>query len=287
MVFLSIVITLVFERLFIQFQTYRQFNWLRDYTLWINDFISLGRFNAWLSAIIIVLPLLFIEQFVEGIFENGLFGLFKLAFGVVILYLCLGPKDLDQQIDDYIHAVGAGDQGLTTQSAEALNGGAVSSTLKEQNIQVVGAVFIQAHRRIFGCLFWFIALGPIGAVVYRLIDQLSSLEFANNGLSQTQSKLKMIMGYLEWISTRVSLFCFMLTGHFEAAFSAYRKSSEEGVEMNQTNQNILSQAGMGAIQYQDIHSDDEAVKAVKKARGLVLRSIVIWVLISFLVGFYK
>lgn len=284
MIFLSIIITLVLDRIFNQFQSYRQFKWLQDYSNWIEDVLSITRLPAWVSLAILILPLLFAVSFLEGIFANGLWGLFELAFYVVVLFLCLGPLDTDQQVDDYLHSIDTGDQQNRDDVAAAILGKKSEQGIAKQATQVIEAIFTASHRRIYACLFWFVVLGPIGAVFYRLIEQSQFLKIGDNQTLIISTKAKILIAYLEWIPARLSIGAFMIVGHFEGAFNGYKKAAKEGIEMDETNQHILSLGGRGAIQFSEIENDNQASNQVTKARGLVLRALVVWLLFCLMIS---
>jgi len=285
MIFLSIVITLVLDRVFTQLQTFRQFKWLQDYAAWMDDVLSISRLPAWVSLAVLLMPLLLVLSFVQGIFANGLFGLFALAFNVVVLFLCFGPMDVDQQVDDYLHSIDTGDEQERIKAASALRETSVDADISNQAGQVVNAILAASHRRIFACLFWFVLLGPLGAVFYRLVEQGFALSLKDSALSKLKEKFQDLLGYLEWVPARLTVAAFMLGGHFEGAFSGYRKAANDYVDIDEANQQILAASGRGAIQVSAVKSDSDASDQVKKARGLVLRSLVVWLLFSLLLAF--
>jgi len=282
MIFLSIVITLVLDRVFSQFQSFRQFKWLQDYADWMTDVLSISRLPTWVSLVVLLLPLLLALSFVQGIFANGLFGLFALAFNVIVLFLCLGPLDTDQQVDDYLHSLDADDEAKQVKSASELCEKPADSTLFLQASQVTNAVFTASHRRLFACLFWFVLLGAMGAVFYRLVEQSVKLNIREDAQKKLNHTFLELLVYLEWLPARITIGAFMVAGHFEGAFAGYRKAAKDLIDVDETNQGILQLGGRGAIQFEEIKSKKQAREQVKKARGLVLRSLVVWLIVSLL-----
>jgi len=282
MIFLSIVITLVLDRVFSQFQSFRQFKWLQDYANWMTDVLSISRLPTWVSLVVLLLPLLLTLSFVQGIFANGLFGLFALAFNVIVLFLCLGPLDTDQQVDNYLHSLDVDDAEKQVESASELCEKPAESTLFSQAFQVVNAVFTASHRRLFACLFWFVLLGAMGAVFYRLVEQSIKLNIRDDAQKKLNHTFLELLGYLEWLPARITIGTFMVAGHFEGAFAGYRKAAKDFIDVDETNQGILQLGGRGAIQFEEIKSKKHAREQVKKARGLVLRALVVWLIISLL-----
>lgn len=280
MIFISIIIALVVDRIFSQLQAFRQFKWLQDYTDWMTDVLSISRLPVWVSLIVLMLPLLFLVSFLQGIFANGLFGLFALAFNVVVLFYCLGPQDTDQQVDDYLHSIDTGDEKTRLEAASALREQPVDMAINKQASQVVDAIFTASHRRIFACLFWFVLLGALGAVFYRLIAQSTKLTIRDDEKQLLNKKFAELLGYLDWLPARLTIAAYMVSGHFEGALAGYRKAASDLIEVNETNQGILTAGGRGAIQIKTIETDLQASEYVKKARGLALRSLVVWLVFS-------
>jgi len=246
----------------------------------MSDVLSISRLPSWVALIVLMFPLILLVSFLQGIFANGLFGLFELAFNVVVLFLCLGPADTDQQIDEYLHTIDTGDQEKRFDAAAALCEKTPESDIRLQAEQVVSAIFIASHRRVFACLFWFVFLGPLGAVFYRLIEQNTWIKFRDDSAEQIKQKSLILLGYLEWIPTRISILAFMISGHFEGAFAGYRKATNDLVDIDETNQGILQLGGQGAIQFEAVETEAQATDQVRKSRGLVLRSLVVWLVIS-------
>ncbi len=282
MIFISIIIALVVDRIFSQLQTFRRFKWLQDYADWMTDVLSISRLPAWVSLIVLMLPLLLLVSFLQGIFANGLFGLFALAFNVVVLFYCLGPLDTDQQVDEYLHSIDIGDEQKRFEAASALREKPAEMSLSDQAAQVVDAIFTGSHRRIFACIFWFVVLGALGAVFYRLIERSTKLSIRDDEKQALTRKFTELLGYLEWIPARLTIAAFMVSGHFEGAFSGYKKAANDLVEVNEINHGILISGGRGAIQFNGIETDQQASNDVKKARGLVLRSLVVWLVFSLI-----
>jgi len=282
MIFLSIVITLVLDRIFNQLHSFRQFKWLQDYADWMTDVLSITRLPTWVSLVVLLLPLLLTISFVQGIFAVGLFGLFALAFNVIVLFLCLGPLDADQQVDDYLHSLDTGDAQKQCEAASELSEAPAESNVFLQASQVVNAVFTASHRRVFACLFWFVLLGAMGAIFYRLVEQSVKINIRDDADKKLTHTFHELLAYLEWLPARMTIGAFMIAGHFEGAFAGYRKATKDLIDVDETNQGLLELGGRGAIQFAIIKSDQQAKEQVKKARGLVLRSLVVWLIICLL-----
>jgi AmpE protein len=285
MTFLSILIALLIERIAPQLVEYRRFQWLRDYGQWLVEVLHIEKLGSWMSFAILLAPLFVVMWILNGMFEHALFGLFGLAFNVIVIYLCLGPRDLDKQIDNYLDAIDVGDEQQRFASASRLTTDTPSTDLSTQAIQVCKSLFIEANIRIFAVLFWFILLGPVAAVVYRLLDQWYRNSYLPSSLSSLHSEIGMLAGWLDWIPTRLSMFAYMVSGNFDAGLQAYRNVQHTAINAYQQNCEFLVTVGFHSVSVDDAGSQAQAIDMVKKSRGLILRSLVVWLVLILLISF--
>jgi len=139
---------------------------------------------------------------------------------------------------------------------------------------VTRAILYVANQRIFSVLVWFVLLGPIGAVAFRFVTQLSRQIEVNPGQLELAKKIHAMM---EWLPARMLALAYAMMGNFESAIHAYRTRVHEP-DLALSNYDVLVSTGMGAIKDNHHHeaSMDE-VAAIHAARGLVMRSVLIWV----------
>ena len=279
MTFLSILIALVLERVFPQFVELRRFDWLRDYSQWMQDVLHIERFGGWISLGVLLFPLVLLLWVAEGLFAGALFGLFELAFNVAVIFFCIGPKALDQQVDQYLDALDVGESEQRYQAASALSLQPPAMDLPAQAIQVCKSLFVQANIRVFSVLFWFVALGPVAAMVYRVLLQLKEQQVVDDALAAIKPVLRQLQGWLDWLPTRISLFAYMISGNFDEALQAYRNASATAIDLYEENNELLQNVGFSAISSHEASTDSQAMVLVRKTRGLFLRSLVVWLLI--------
>jgi AmpE protein len=285
MTFLSILIALLIERIAPQLVEYRRFQWLRDYGQWLVEVLHIEKLGSWMTFTILLAPLLMVMWILNGMFEHALFGLFELAFNVIVLFLCLGPRDLDKQIDHYLDAIDIGDEQQRFASASRLTTATPARELPAQTIQVCKSLFIEANIRVYAILFWFVVLGPVAAVVYRLLDQWYRNAYLPDSLSAIHSEIGMLAGWLDWIPTRLTMFAYMLSGSFDAGLQAYRSMQYTAINAYQQNCEFLQSVGFHSLSVDDAGSQAQAMDMVKKSRGLILRALVVWLLLILFLSF--
>ncbi len=283
MTFLSILIALLLERIAPQLLEYRHFRWLRDYAQWLIDVLHIEQLGRWMAFAILLAPLLVVIWALNGMFEQALFGLFELAFHVVVIFFCLGPRDLDKQVDQYLDALEIGEVQQRAVMAEQITSTTPASDLAAQTVQVCRSLFVEANIRMYAVLFWFVILGPVAALVYRLLDQWYRNGYLPNSLSKVQPETGMLAGWMDWIPARLTLFAYMVSGSFDAGLQAYRRSQHTAINNYQQNCELLESVGFHSLSVEHATTQAQAMDMVRKARGLILRSLVVWLaLIAFI-----
>ncbi|MCK4708216.1 MAG: regulatory signaling modulator protein AmpE [Gammaproteobacteria bacterium] len=284
MIFLSILIALVLERVAPQLVDLRQNQWLREYSQWMVSVLHIERFAAWMGLAVLIFPIMVVIWIAAGMFENALFGLFELAFDVAILFFCLGPRELDSQVDEYLDAIEVGDSQQRFNIANKFTQEPPSMELAAQVVQVCKAIYVEANKRVFAILFWFIVLGPVAAVVYRVLEQFSKSNYLESSLDSVKQLIKLVVGWIDWLPTRLTLFIYMVSGNFEAGLQKYHDGSVVAVDMLEQNNELLQNVGFHSIASHEISNDEQAIDLVKKSRGLILRSLVVWLLLILIIS---
>jgi membrane protein required for beta-lactamase induction len=283
MAFLSIIIALLLERITPQLINYRSFDRLGDFSSWLQDTLKVSQLGPWLGLVVLLLPLVVAIWFAAGLFENAVFGLFELAFNVVVVFYCLGPRELDSEIDAYIDAVEVGDKEQCSSLARQIHDQESASDFAGQVAQVCKGLFSEANSRIYAVVFWFVVLGPVAAVVYRVLEQFYRGAHLGQDFAAQRQISRDLLGWIDWIPARISLFAFMISGHFEASLQAYRRGSLASVDTYEQNQDLLQQVGYAAIAAESADSTDLAVVMIRRARGLILRSLLVWLLLILVI----
>ncbi|MDH5767244.1 MAG: regulatory signaling modulator protein AmpE, partial [Gammaproteobacteria bacterium] len=101
---ICIIAGLLLERLFEKLQELRNFNWFEKYSQWMINhmpgLVEQGRS----SIVILLLPVMLFAGLLQSILADAFFNVFSLAYAFVIFVYCLGPGDLDKEIDCYLKA---------------------------------------------------------------------------------------------------------------------------------------------------------------------------------------
>ncbi len=188
-----------------------------------DELVNLGleraRDNSWLGSLVLVLtilaPAILVHLFAELI-DDQLFGLLTLLWSVFVLFMCIGPVSLEIEVDAYLHVAGDEDDEVLNDRACRLTGEENYTDANTRNTAVIRAIFSHLNTSIAAVVFWFILLGPLGAVLYRVTLHL--VDKSENGLrvpGDLRDRLITIMGLLTWLPARIVLLAYAMAGRFE------------------------------------------------------------------------
>lgn len=268
MALISIILGLILDRVLRHMHDLRDLAWFEHYTEYLNNFIKIKNDIVRL-LLILFLPLTIILA-IQLLLMDFLFGLPYFVFGVIILLYCLGPACLSSEIEGYLDARSLGDDDEALHYAGTLTEKAASTVPDQQTSDVTRAILLIANERIFSVLFWFVLLGPFGAVLYRLLTNISKREDDVDSLVRYAT---LFQGMVAWIPAHLLAAGYALTGHFDGAFKAYQGRPHES-DLTLANRDVLVTTGLGALRGQEVTDE---ISSVKAARDLVMRSITVWI----------
>jgi membrane protein required for beta-lactamase induction len=85
------------------------------------------------------------------------------------------------------------------------------------------------------------------------------------------------MAWLEWIPAHLSGFAFLICGNFDAGLKRLREQTMFDVNVSAANESYLQQVGMASIRIEVKLVDLQMIEVIKASRGLLLRSLVLWI----------
>ena len=101
----------------------------------------------------------------------------------------------------------------------------------------------QTETNMFAVLFWFIVLGPAGAVLYRFSRLLAEQTYVEDSPQIREGASKWI-ACLDWLPVRLLGLCFTLAGHFENAFKVWTNHLLSSPKNNEAYLNACCQAAL-------------------------------------------
>jgi membrane protein required for beta-lactamase induction len=232
-----------------------------------------------------VLPVLLLAHWLDP----HLLGLLQFAFAVFVLLFAFGPRDLQDEVDDYAAALERHDRDEALLRGKELLESSPTTLGLGVREAVEEAIFIQANNRIFGVIFWFMVLGAGGAWLYRVSDMLrrrAAFEAARQGVPRIRgdlgSVLALVHGVLSWLPARLTALAYACAGSFEDAVGNWRSAVERvgpATGVLDRSEDLLARVGKGSLQpsLASVHPDSLDVATARGAWRIVQRSLWIWV----------
>ncbi len=273
MTFTVILLALFAERFLVQDSTWRRADWLQGFiqrvAAWGYGDWLLSRY--WGVLALLTLPLLLVAL-IQDLFGDALWNLPQFAFALLVLLYCLGPEDLDNQVVDYLDSEDRGDTDKACGFAERICGGPVAEEQGERIGQLTEAVLTQAQRRLFGVVFWFFLLGPLGAVLYRLSVQIQQQMAADAERELFNQGAARLLHILDWLPARLVLFSFALVGNYEGTLQGRAEWGDRG---ERSAESLLLAAGRGSLGIAEGPAEAQTTQ-VEAVMGLVWRALTLW-----------
>ncbi|MGH8224624.1 MAG: regulatory signaling modulator protein AmpE [Gammaproteobacteria bacterium] len=197
-------------------------------------------------------------------------------YAVLVLVLCLGPRNLNIEISAYLKARAAGDAEGARQSAALLLEGEPPQDAQECGQALAEAAFVRAGDWLFSVLFWFALLGPLGAALFRCADVIAvraARDCPGSAYAHAAKRLKLVMA---WVPMHLLAFTYAIAGSFDEAMGDIRRSwRDTGMHFLERGAAVVLCAGRIAIR--GIAGDEkDEVELLHAAVDLIWRSVVIW-----------
>jgi adenosylcobinamide-phosphate synthase len=232
-----------------------------------------GRWHAWLAwALAVVVPAL-AAGLIGGLCARAAGWLGQLAWAVAVLYLTLGFRQFSHHSTAIRDALTAGDETkareLLTQWQKERAGypdllpkdWAAGSSPQDSIVRgVIACAVLSAHRWVFGVLFWFcllapLGLAPFGAVLYRCAEFAARYWQHKAGPGEPVASPALLMvaqaawRVIDWLPARVTALAFAVVGNFEEAVAAWRqyRADDANDGPDKDNDAILLAATAGAL----------------------------------------
>jgi AmpE protein len=211
-ILIAIVIVLVGTHSLPELARWRDLGWLRER-------FSLQASNGTSYAPWLLIAAILITGLIQILLREHAFGLLELAFMILVLFLCWGPGDLDA---DIARVLKASDSDRRAAAAQSLHSSISAEPVTYHAGSLVEASFAAALSRQFGVLFWFVVLGPVGAVGYRLVHLLARSPAFEDVAGSARSGFERIAQWLDWAPAHLMALSLGLVSDFDATISAWR-----------------------------------------------------------------
>jgi AmpE protein len=160
-------------------------------------------------ALLILLPVLLVVWLL-ALFDSWLFGLPWLAAAVALMLYAFGRADYHTLVEEYANHCQTNDMEsawlAVGEQVTGHQGEVAPESAAQMHRQVSRALVYEGYQRWFPVLFYFLLLGPAGALAYRLIQLATS-----GPLAADATRLAF---YADWAPARLLVMTFAITGDF-------------------------------------------------------------------------
>ncbi len=301
MEFITILIAVAVEQYYRDVDRYRQFDWFASYCDWIQQkatvLVPMGASaNGPMRLLILLAPLVIVIALVDSLF-SGMGSFFSFVFGIAILIYSIGPKDLTTQVEKYLASLSSGDTEGALLNANTFFAGhcykpeIAGSPATIAEIMKRG-ILLAFSNRILAVLFWFIILGPVGALLYRfttlLLERFAGGYFGDEVTPQAEvedesdselklaiQRLYMILG---WVPARLCVITFALAGSLTDTLLCWTCASDF---FNKNNDELIVTSGLHALKMEVEPTNEsdadisEYISDVEQVLALVKWSLII------------
>ena len=285
----AILLSLFIERFAPSIDDIRQYRWLQKITSFSvkhSKIFCIGGGALGLLLILLV-PILIVLFLQHKAAEWS--ALAYLLFSVAILAYSFGPANLERQLNKYVNACEEGDVDAAKRYAMPIIGHA---KVRDDDVEpwhraVLDSVLVENNERLLGVIFWFVVLGPVGAVFFRLSSVLrEDLLQEGDGLQSVAESARILHGILAWVPARLTALAYALAGSFIDVVECWRENKSVWAhDWVAGNRRLLIDVGISALQFRtcregvEVDDPDDWHGHIDSAHRLSTRTIVIWLIV--------
>jgi membrane protein required for beta-lactamase induction len=273
---IAILLSLIVERFLGSMAELRRFGWFHRYSRFLARGLRGRRYlNGDAAVLLLLLPPLLLTAAIDY-YLGQLWFLFALAFAVLVLLLSFGPCDLEAEVEAFVDASERGDEESAVWHAGELIGDELPEHSAQLTRRIMESTLAEANERLLAVIFWFVLLGPAGALLYRLSQQLLEAERdEDDTVAEAALRLHHL---LAWIPARLCALAYALAGSFVEAIQAWRN---EPAGWPQSTRLVLIAAGFGALRFEpeELEEDNTAqhIDMVNETLALVRRAVMVFI----------
>jgi AmpE protein len=260
---------------------WRHYGWFRGWVARLGELSGASRIL--LTLLVPVLACLLIAGLLRSL---PLGDLWWLIFALAVLLYSLGPRELESDLKAIARAE---DDASRHAAAQAL--GEHGQSLPWEGQALVEAATYAALRRRFGVLLWFFILGPAGALLYRLAQNLGRDDRLVLD-AHSRAGARYVANALDWVPAHLMVFTLALVGHWEAVIGAWRQWNRHAGRAGWygAEPGFLGAAACADLQVEVIGGDGYAqdssdpLAELKRIGHTLLRALIAWLAVVALIA---
>ena len=277
---LSVIFALIAENFISSLSELRRFDFVFRYEAALRAKLpAFSIQNGSVTLVIVFAGVLFAVWLVSAMLGN-LLGLFGFIFGIAVLIFMIGPRDLDEDVQNINTAFENKDYEAANFYASQLSGRTIAESPMQLAQTVKEEILLQANTRMLGVFFWFILLGPVGAVLFRFSCLLK--ENQKDETDDFADASRELYEIIIWLPARICVLSYAIAGNFVDTMSYWKGISDLWLR---NSEEFIIVSGVGALRYEqrierDEHGEEEPDTAgIQHALSLVKRAVIVWVVL--------
>jgi len=267
--FIALLLALALSHAVSEPERLRNFSFFAGIVSWLQR--RLPRAPTWLVLVLALLPL---GLSLAALLHLLTFELLRFALATAVLWWSLGPRELTHDVDALI------DARTDEQRAQAVERLAGTSAPSADWVALTATASV---RRWFAPILWFVLLGPLAALLVRLLAHLSA-----HSTPDMQTLARRILTPIELPAAWLLVLALALASHLDAVFSAAKDAATRRGYFDPTFE-FLSEAihsvADSAEATSDGFTDEITAQNLPLARtiNLLQRSLFVWMTVLGLI----
>lgn len=225
-------------------------------------------YSPWLSLFVLVLlPVLLLGLLLMAL-KPLAYGWLSLPLHLLVLLYSLGRGQGKRELGPFRDAWRRGDEEAAARVAERdlkLSAPDALSLLRDVEAQLLW----RSHQGFFAVIFWYVLLGPLAALAYRLL----ALTIEHAKAEAIRERAAQFRHALDWLPVRVLLASFGLVGNFVAA---NRAMLDDLLHWNVPAWQLLARVGPVAADLAEPYAGQAGIARLDNLAALLVRARILW-----------
>jgi AmpE protein len=278
MIFLVVFICCTCELTYVSFAPLRHGEWIISWHRWLTNSCGLRKLLGGVSILgSLVLPCALLAYVFGSMLVDST--LLTMLGGIAVLLYCSGPGDIAQEIESYSQSY-MDEDGIQPppDTNNFLNN--IDVGVDDPDAPFLRAIAIETNDRLFGPVFWFSVLGPMGALLFRMtitLKQSASVQAADRELATR------LYNILIWIPARLLALGLGLGGTLAPVI---RILGERNFGLTQSD-HLLGDTAIAALGYKEGNTSsggDQHIALLENMFNLIKRGFVVWLAVLALLA---